>query len=51
MKIKNQWIVFLFNADKLLVETESGEFFVHNRSNDFEKISKASAEQLINAGL
>ncbi len=29
MKVKNQWIVFNINQDQLLVETESGKFYLY----------------------
>ncbi len=48
MKIKNQWIVNYKYHDKLLVETESGLFYIQNREHSFDEISSNEALSLIN---
>lgn len=48
MKVKNQWIVFHINCDKLLVETENGKHYIQHQ-NSFEEISSEKVKLLINS--
>lgn len=48
MKVKNQWIVFHANHEKLLVETENGKFLIQNRNHSFEDLTFDEAQALIN---
>lgn len=47
MKIKNQWIVFNVNQDQLLVETESGKYYLYTFHAGFQEVSNDKAVALI----